>query len=95
MVVPENSIVHSMVHSMAHSTIPVRIPVQKLETPIILTTSNHFLLDVGSCSLPLTTLQVHKALRETEDHNTRLHAYIEGLLLVIMEKHPDILEKRS
>ena len=41
-----------------------------------------------------TFLQVVKVLKETEDHNSRLRTYIDGLLVVIMEKHPDILEKR-
>ena len=45
--------------------------------------------------LPPPLLQVVKVLKETEDHNSRLHTYIDGLLLVIMEKHPDILERQS
>ena len=38
--------------------------------------------------------QVMKALRETEQHNARLHEYIEGLLVTIIEKHPELLERR-
>ena len=38
--------------------------------------------------------QLRKALEEEEDHNVRLHKYIEGLLVAIIDKHPDILEKR-
>lgn len=37
---------------------------------------------------------VMKVLRDTELHNARLHEYIEGLLVSIIEKHPELLEKR-
>ncbi|KAL5479494.1 hypothetical protein EMCRGX_G023021 [Ephydatia muelleri] len=41
-----------------------------------------------------STDELRKALEEEEDHNVRLHKYIEGLLVAIIDKHPDILEKR-
>lgn len=37
--------------------------------------------------------KVVKALEETEVQNSRLHGYIEGLLVTIMEHHPEMLEK--
>jgi chromosome segregation ATPase len=37
---------------------------------------------------------VMKVLREAEVHNARLHEYIEGLLVSIIDKHPELLEKR-
>ena len=35
-----------------------------------------------------------KALHETEETNARLHMYIEGLLANIIDKYPELLEKR-
>ena len=45
-------------------------------------------------SVSFILAQLLKALEEEEDHNVRLHKYIEGLLVAIIDKHPDILEKR-
>ena len=36
-----------------------------------------------------------EALQKTEEHNARLNQYIEGLLVTIIEKHPELLEKTS
>lgn len=33
-----------------------------------------------------------KALKDQEEYNDRLKAYIEGLLVTIIEKHPELLE---
>ena len=44
--------------------------------------------------LHYTALQVVKALHETEETNARLHMYIEGLLANIIDKYPELLEKR-
>ena len=41
-----------------------------------------------------TALQVVKALHETEETNARLHMYIEGLLANIIDKYPELLERR-
>lgn len=38
------------------------------------------------------TLQVHKALKEQQEVNRQLRAYIEGILLNIVENHPQLLE---
>ena len=35
-----------------------------------------------------------KALHETVETNARLHMYIEGLLANILDKYPELLEKR-
>ena len=42
----------------------------------------------------IISLQVVKALHETEETNARLHMYIEGLLANITEKYPELLEKK-
>ncbi len=36
-----------------------------------------------------------KALKEQEEYNERLKGYIEGLLVTIIEKHPELLEVKS
>ena len=46
------------------------------------------------CVCVCVCVQVVKVLRETELHNARLHEYIDGLLVSIIENHPELLEKR-
>lgn len=36
-----------------------------------------------------------KALKEQEDLNARLKAYIEGLLVTILNTHPELLEIKT
>ena len=36
-----------------------------------------------------------KALKEQEEMNIRLKAYIEGLLLTILNSHPELLEIKA
>ena len=57
------------------------------------TRHREWLIQLDEVPIPLS-LQVMKALRDTEQHNARLHEYIEGLLVSIIDKHPELLEKR-
>jgi len=39
--------------------------------------------------------QVKRALKEQQDVNSQLRSYIDGILMNIMEKYPEILEVRK
>lgn len=45
------------------------------------------------CHYPPTALQVLEVLKKSEDYNQRLLEYIDSILLAVIEKHPEILEK--
>ena len=43
----------------------------------------------------LEYFQVKRALKEQQDVNSQLRSYIDGILMNIMEKYPEILEVRK
>ena len=49
-----------------------------------------------SCSIcPHLPLQIRKALKEQRDVNLQLRNYIDGILMNIIEQHPELLEVRK
>ena len=57
------------------------------------------LMDVclyASCSIfPQLPFQIRKALKEQRDVNLQLRNYIDGILMNIIEQHPELLEVRK
>lgn len=52
-------------------------------------TQKHYSL-ISTCPSP----QIMAALRDSEDTNQRLKLYIEGLLVNILDRHPELLERK-